>query len=186
MAKKDEQREAALKEISSYVLENGLGQTGVRQLASVAGISDRMLLYYFDSKDELIAAVLERIASELAVLLTGEGESDRLLAPADLLAETLALTQSPEVQPYMRVSIELAAFAARGEEPYRTVSAAILEGFLAWVEGRLDIEDATRRREIAAMMLVMVDGIALMNAWTEGGPGEIAAPQLPDLLKGLR
>lgn len=37
----------ALEAISALLLAEGLEQTGIRRLAKAAGISDRMLIYYF-------------------------------------------------------------------------------------------------------------------------------------------
>ena len=52
-------RETLLPLLAAYVLENGLADVSLRPLAKAAGTSDRMLLYHFGSKEELVAALLE-------------------------------------------------------------------------------------------------------------------------------
>ena len=55
----DEQRRVELLErIVDYVMENGLSDLSLRPLAEAVATSPRVLLYYFDSKEELIASVM--------------------------------------------------------------------------------------------------------------------------------
>jgi AcrR family transcriptional regulator len=57
----DEQKRVELLErIVDYVMANGLSDLSLRPLADAVGSSPRVLLYYFGSKEELIAAVLGR------------------------------------------------------------------------------------------------------------------------------
>ena len=51
---RNERREAAIERMADYVLSEGLGAATLRPLAAAAGTSDRMLLYYFADKDELL------------------------------------------------------------------------------------------------------------------------------------
>ena len=43
---------------TDYVLEHGLLDLSLRPLAADLGTSDRMLLYHFGAKDELVATIL--------------------------------------------------------------------------------------------------------------------------------
>src|SRR5215210_24041 len=54
MNKRDDLTEAA----TDYALTHGLIGLSLRPLAAELGTSDRMLIYHFGSKDELVAAVL--------------------------------------------------------------------------------------------------------------------------------
>ena len=52
----DEQKRVDLLErIVDYVMANGLSDLSLRPLADAVGTSPRVLLYYFTSKEELIA-----------------------------------------------------------------------------------------------------------------------------------
>ena len=61
-------RETLLPLLAAYVLENGLADVSLRPLAKAAGTSDRMLLYHFGSKEELVIdrAYVEKQLDELA------------------------------------------------------------------------------------------------------------------------
>ena len=49
---RDTQRAAVTERLSSHILAHGLARSSLRELAAAAGVSDRMLLYYFDDKSE--------------------------------------------------------------------------------------------------------------------------------------
>ncbi|MFY8208820.1 MAG: TetR/AcrR family transcriptional regulator, partial [Caulobacter sp.] len=44
---RDEQRARVIAVLADHLLATGLSQASLRQLAAAAGVSDRMLLYYF-------------------------------------------------------------------------------------------------------------------------------------------
>ena len=54
-------------DITDFVFENGLSDLGLRKLAAVSDTSDRMLIYYFGTKDSLIGTVLQSIAANLTL-----------------------------------------------------------------------------------------------------------------------
>ena len=58
---RDTARRAELAEAATdYVLEYGLIGLSLRPMAAALGTSDRMLLYHFGDKDDLIATVIRR------------------------------------------------------------------------------------------------------------------------------
>lgn len=77
-ARRDELLELAYR----YVLEHGLTDLSLRPLAKAIGSSPRVLLFLFDSKDELVRALLSRARQDEYRLL----EQLRADRPADLRA----------------------------------------------------------------------------------------------------
>src|SRR5580693_6683546 len=69
MSIRDERREAAIERMADHLLLEGLGAATLRPLAAAAGTSDRMLLYYFSDKDELLSATLQRLAARMTAQL---------------------------------------------------------------------------------------------------------------------
>ena len=53
-----ERRDELAEGATDYVLEHGLIGLSLRPLAAALGTSDRMLLYHFSDKDDLVATVL--------------------------------------------------------------------------------------------------------------------------------
>ncbi|MEO0881622.1 MAG: TetR family transcriptional regulator [Pseudomonadota bacterium] len=174
MAKKDVQRGKALEKIQAHLLETGLAETGVRQLAAAANISDRMLLYYFEDKTDVLAAALSSISAKVVMTLSMAVPSDAKMSPAELITTAAALTRGDAMGPEMRLFVECVAAAARGEAPYEAIAKQIMEGFLIWVDAHLDIEDEGERRATAAMLLALIDGIALLEICTDEARGDLA------------
>lgn len=173
MSIKQAQREAVVEKLCAHILQHGLALTSLRQLATAAQVSDRMLLYYFSDKAEILMQTLERIKEGLVAGLNAALPEERM--PAEkLLTQALRLIRSPDVQPSMRLWLEIVTAAARNEEPFPKLAAAILDQFLHWLDQRLDILDAEKRREAAALILATIDGIALFDLIGKTGLADAA------------
>ena len=61
---RENQRDRAIAAIGAHLLARGLAETSLRQLAAAAGASDRMLLYYFTDKADILAQAMAQIAGE--------------------------------------------------------------------------------------------------------------------------
>jgi AcrR family transcriptional regulator len=121
--RRDELAEAA----TDYALEHGLIGLSLRPLAQALGTSDRMLLYHFEDKDDLVATIL-RTTSERS------GRSLRALPPSPGLRYAVldlwrAVTTGPQ-QRCQRLYVEAAALGLFGREPYAT---AVRETNALWV-----------------------------------------------------
>ena len=114
MTKDDQRRVALIEKLADHMLIHGLSGSSLRALAKAAGTSDRMLLYYFRDKDELLAATSERIAARLTIILAGRMAPTPLAEDA-LIAHLIAVLGEEECWPYMRLWLEMASRAAGGE-----------------------------------------------------------------------
>jgi AcrR family transcriptional regulator len=161
MSIREARREAAIERMADHVLAEGLAGASLRPLARAAGTSDRMLLYYFRDKDELLAVTLERVAIRLAALLEAAVPAGTRLPPETLLQAVWAGMSSPELQPFLRVWLELAAGSARGEQPQREVAGRIADLFHGWLADRVD---AAEPAKIAAGLFVRLEGAMLIEA----------------------
>lgn len=125
-----------IQQITRYLIENGMSDIGLRKLAEVAGTSDRMLIYYFETKDALLGQVLHAVASGLAAQLDVQlGQEQR---SADLLLkELLALSSTPQFHAVIQLWFEVVGLAVRGQEPFATNATAIAHSWLAWIESRI-------------------------------------------------
>ncbi|MEM6535218.1 MAG: TetR/AcrR family transcriptional regulator [Pseudomonadota bacterium] len=177
MASKQEGRALAIERLTTHVLATGLSQLSLRQLAAAAGISDRMLLYYFHDKTEVIVEVLQHLGGALT------GELEAAIPPTPkrssqaMIAAASAMVRSPDVQPFMRLWIEVIAAAARDQAPYAQIAQQIGAGFLAWIEARLS-DDEPDKPATAAMILAMIDGLALLEVCSDGETADIAARRM--------
>ncbi|HEX7759036.1 MAG TPA: TetR/AcrR family transcriptional regulator, partial [Caulobacteraceae bacterium] len=144
MTSVDQKRAEILDRLADHVLAHGLAASSLRPLAAAAGTSDRMLIYYFKDKAGLVAAVLQHVALRLA----GELEAMAATAPASLevlRGRLFEILVSEALWPYMRLWLEIAAAAARGDAVCRQVGEAIGRGFLAWGTARLESPSPAER-----------------------------------------
>ncbi len=164
MLVREHRREAAIERMADHLLAQGLGAATLRPLAAAAGISDRMLLYYFADKEEILAATLTRIAARMIAELDHAVPPARRRAFPALLKEVWAALESESLAQYMHLWLDLAASAARGQRPHRDIAGVIADGFLAWVESRLRGATPERRARSAALLLAVIEGMLFLDA----------------------
>jgi len=147
MTRREELAEAA----TDYALEHGIIGLSLRPLAAELGTSDRMLLYHFQDKDDLIATVLQ-ISSDRSV------EAVRSLAkPRRQRGAVLELWSAYASEPLdrcQRLYVQAAALGLLGREPYSSV---VRESNARWTEALTDHfvrAGATRARAGRAVALL--------------------------------
>ena len=181
MAIRNEQRERVLDALVAHLLTTGLSQTSLRQLAAAAGVSDRMLLYYFADKAEVMAQVMERLAGGMAERLSAAIPEGAGLSASALMAQAGRFVLDQDFLPYMRLWLEVVGAAARNEDPFVNISRQVTHGFLDWIAQRLDERPGPAREGIAAMILALVDGLILV----EVGAGREHAQRAIEALEAL-
>ncbi|AZV38721.1 TetR family transcriptional regulator [Komagataeibacter xylinus] len=168
-------RHAALTaEIATIVLHEGLGDMSVRALAARLGTSDRMLLYYFTTREQMILAVLHEISDRLSHLLAGHSTGPRL-SPGQFLTRVLALAHEADVAPFMQVWTDVIARGARGMQPYDSVARDVVRGWMAWIDSRLTAPPTGAQPGRAAAILSIVEGISLLEAASPGSTAGVSA-----------
>jgi AcrR family transcriptional regulator len=158
-----DRRIAIVDTLADHMLAHGLAASSLRALAKAAGTSDRMLLYYFTDKADLVGAALARIAERIVGFMETQGAR----APRDaetVRREVAAIVLSDDLWPYMRIWLELATLSAHGDPLYRTVGEAIGRGFLAWGTAQIAEPDEATRATQAARLLASIEGLVLLKA----------------------
>ena len=123
---KDPQRRAAWAEkATDYVHERGLIGLSLRPLAAELGTSNRVLLYHFGTKDQLVADVL-RTSNDRSV-----AEVAALPPSADLRTAVHDLWTVMEGDRCSRIYVEAAALGLFGTEPY---ASAVREANTVWLD----------------------------------------------------
>jgi AcrR family transcriptional regulator len=145
-------REELAEAATEYALEHGLIGLSLRPLAQALGTSDRMLLYHFQDKDDLVATILRTAVGRSAQSLS------QLPAPRDLRAAVLELWRAVTTGPQercQRLYVEAAALGLFGREPYATT---VRETNSEWVSAvSAHFERAGLSRAAARQATVLVD-----------------------------
>jgi AcrR family transcriptional regulator len=162
MSKTVDRRQIILDHLADHILEHGLIAASLRNLASAANTSDRMLLYYFKDKAEIIAATVEIVAARMVARMNAMAAPDPL--PLDPLVRHLsAVLMHEEFRPFMRLWLEIAGQAARSDPFYARVGELIGRGFLNWGASQLEVSGARQHARDAAKLLIMIEGIVFVN-----------------------
>lgn len=162
MEKTEARRRAILQKIADHLLEQGMKGSSIRPLAAAAGISDRMLLHYFENKEEVMTAALQLIAGRMVFLLNSARSAPM---PFHTLMPHLAgMLNDPHVRPYLRLWLELAALSASGEAAYQQVARQLGDYFYEWLAGELLVEKEEERAPLAALAFVTIEGFVFLDA----------------------
>lgn len=174
-----EQREAFLSGAVEHVLRHGVGGLSLRPLAAALGTSDRMLLYYFGSRERLLEAILDLVDDRLVAALSDAVPPGRS-APHVLLRSVWSTARSPAVEPVLRLYVEILGQSAAGTAPFPAAARRVAHRWLDWVQHRLDVPDA-EREEAAAAVLATLDGLLLLHLTVSSDVADRAARRLlPD------
>jgi AcrR family transcriptional regulator len=130
-------RDTLLDSIIEYVARHGLSDLSLRELAAAVGTSHRMLLYHFDSREGLVAAIVESVEREQRSALDAAART--ATTPADLVRAQWAQLADPSLRPFVALFFEVLALAVH-ERPGT-------DGFLAGLtDPWLDLADELARR----------------------------------------
>lgn len=166
MQKKTEARRCIiLEKIADHLLEQGMKGSSLRPLAAAAGISDRMLLHYFENKEEVMIAALHLIAMRMTILL--ESARSAPMPFHSLISHLAGMLTDPNIRLYLRLWLELAALSASGEEGYRQIARQLGDHFYAWLAGELQVEREEERASLAALAFVTIEGFVFLDAIDE-------------------
>jgi AcrR family transcriptional regulator len=126
--RRDELAEGA----TDYAVEHGLIGLSLRPLAEALGTSDRMLLYHFRDKDDLVATILRTSTTRSVAII-------RSLPPStDLRSAVLDLWRACStgaLQACQRLYVEGASLGLFGHEPYAT---EVREANVVWMRALAD------------------------------------------------
>ncbi len=169
---KDEILQGAL----DAVFDEGLSQLTFGRLAKRLAISDRIIVYYFPTKDDLITEVMGAVGIRLQVTL-----AEAFTAPAADHVE-LARTAWPvlarrDADPIFALFFEANGLAASGREPYRRVVTGLVDVWIEWLATFFDGEPAARRAESEAA-IALIDGLLLLRQLAGHEAADRAAERL--------
>ena len=141
--------------------DDGLSALTFGRVAKRLGISDRVVVYYFPSKDDLVGDVLVAMGTKLQETL-----APAFVAPADdhlgLLRKAWPMLARTEADPVFALFFEASGLAATGREPYRTLLPQLVEAWIAWAAEFIR-GTAARRRAEAEAAIAVIDGLLLLR-----------------------
>ncbi|MGH1492653.1 MAG: TetR/AcrR family transcriptional regulator [Acidimicrobiales bacterium] len=142
-------------------LDDGLSQLTFGRLAKRIGISDRVIVYYFPTKADLIGEVIVAMGLELQASL-----AEAFTTPA---ADHLEMTRTawpllavPENDRVFALFFEANGLAAVGREPYASLVPSLVAGWIDWAASLIEGTPAQRSAQ-AEGAIAMVEGLILIR-----------------------
>ncbi len=142
--------------------EEGLSALSFGRVAARLQTSDRMVVYYFPTKEKLVGAVLATLGVQLQTLLNDAfGAETR--PPAELFQRAWPVLTTRAADRVFAIFFELAGLAAAGREPFRTHAAKVMTDWLEWLSPRIALATVTERQSAALGLIAQLDGLLLLR-----------------------
>jgi AcrR family transcriptional regulator len=155
-------REIILDAALAAAIEEGLSQLTFGRLAARLGINDRMVVYYFPTKDDLIAEVVkttgERLRRALAGAFTPPVRDHR-----ELVRMAWPILTRPDIDAIFGLFLEVNGLATVGREPFRSLVAKFVGAWIGWAASQFD-ESVSDRIAEAEAAIALIDGLLLLRS----------------------
>lgn len=150
--------------------DDGLSQLTFGRIARRLGISDRIVVYYFPTKDDLIGEVLSAMGAQLQATLAptfSAPVADHL----EMLRTAWPILSRSEADPVFALFFEAGGLAAAGRDPFHTLVPQLVEAWIEWAAAFMR-GNRTRRRAEAEAAIAVLDGLLLLR--------QLAGPEVAD------
>jgi AcrR family transcriptional regulator len=153
--RKPERRADVLNAMADYLLGSGLSGATLRPAAKAARSSPRMLLYHFQTKEELMVAALQEVRRRETELFTRALARLPGRSTDDMLRRLWRWYASPRRAPYLRVFFE--AWGVSLREPYlrKGFLEKVRKDLLPFAEEAL-VQRGYPRRDASAIATFMI------------------------------
>lgn len=139
----------------------GLSQLTYGRVAKRLGINDRIVVYYFPTKVDLISEVLISMGSQLQQTLAPAFASPRADHLA-LLRAAWPILAHPDADPVFALFFEANGLAASGRDPFRSLVPQLVDTWIAWAAEFIHGTPEERRTE-AETAIAVIDGLLLLR-----------------------
>jgi AcrR family transcriptional regulator len=156
--------------------DDGLSQLTFGRLAKRLGISDRIIVYYFPTKDDLISEVVVSMGLRLQETLAAAFSSPAA-DYAELVRAAWPVLARPEADPIFALFFEANGLATAGRDPYRTLVPELVDLWIDWASHFIEGNSAQRRTE-AETAIATIDGLLLLRLLGGADAADRAARRL--------
>jgi AcrR family transcriptional regulator len=140
--------------IVQYLVKHGIADLSLRPLAKAVGSSPRVLLYYFGSKEKIVAKALAEIRDRQRTTY------DQMQAPTfEQACRAIWMHMSaPKSEPLFRLFFETYGLALRHPKRYRDFLNSTVEDWLKFVAAPL-IREGHKRKQARAFATMILAGL---------------------------
>jgi AcrR family transcriptional regulator len=117
-----------------YLLINGIMGMSLRPLAKSLKTSDRMILYYFGTKDRLITEAVELIAKQLIETIQRNLESKTISNSGEFVEMIWQIFTSEENEKAAHLFFEIDILSFRQPDIYQPMAISLMTGWFELIE----------------------------------------------------
>lgn len=143
-------------------LDEGLSRLTFGRLAKRLGISDRVIVYYFPTKSDLIGDVVLAMGVQVQDAL-GPAFDGTVPDHREMVRRAWPVLATDEHDRVFALFFEANGLAAVGREPYAALVPALVTAWIDWAAGHIDAATEADRRAEAAAAIAMIDGLLLLR-----------------------
>jgi AcrR family transcriptional regulator len=154
-------KEEILEGALAVAFDDGLSRLTFGRVAKRLGISDRIVVYYFPTKDHLVGEVLVAMGTALQETLAPTFAA-KVADHVELLRSAWPILAHPDADPVFALFFEAAGLAATGREPYRSLVPQLVEAWIVWASEFIRGTPGRRRAE-AETAIATIDGLLLLR-----------------------
>lgn len=155
-------RDQILNGAKSYVLQYGFLRLTYGRLGKELGMSDRAIVYYFPTRNDLIHAVVHSFSHDMSSTLDNVF-GDTPLTKEEIIRRAKEALSTPEMIQLFRLYFEIIGLSVSQEEPYKPLLQSLSEGWVAWLESKLASSSQRVKREEALEIMAIIDGMYLVD-----------------------
>jgi AcrR family transcriptional regulator len=155
-------RDEVVEAAASIALRDGMAKLTFRRVAEDLGISDRMVVYYLPSKEDLVMAAVEALSVRMQKILEQAFGDDRR-SPDELLKMAWPVLTKKSAEQIFALFLEVVGLSAAKVEPFDRMSRSILDGWIRWLSDRIDAPAERDRRRGALGVIARIDGLLLLR-----------------------
>ena len=137
--------------VVAYIAAHGLAELSLRPLAAALGTSSRMLIYYFETKEELLVQALATQRPDLAAVFADVTEPAQLRAR---LTGFFDLNSEGAEADSVRVLLQVLGAACAPDSPYQDYANAAIATFVTELAAALRRTGLAADPEVVATLLV--------------------------------
>src|SRR5688500_11194278 len=112
-----QRREAIVQRAADHLLERGVVAVSLRELAASVGVTPRMLVHHFGSREDLVSHALREARSRQREAFEARLAPQPERSYADVLADAWRWFATDEARPYLRLFGQLHALAQAPDSP---------------------------------------------------------------------
>lgn len=147
---------------TNTALDHGMAGLTYARVAERLGASDRMVVYYFPSKTDLVVSVATQLGNELQELL-GEAFGENPATSDDLLAAAWPVLSNKRADRIFGLFFEMIGLASAGQAPYVELVRHLMDSWAEWLSERVIGSRPEIRRRRALSVMARIDGLLMIR-----------------------